>query len=90
MLINDEEVLLSKLNQLFGIKHNVFSRVKMAKWKMYVQASTYGAKALKIFEEENIKSWHLRADGNIKYKTLSNIVKGKISFNTLGNHLHYS
>jgi hypothetical protein len=31
MLINDEEVLLSKLNQLFGIKHNVFSKVKMPK-----------------------------------------------------------
>jgi hypothetical protein len=31
MLINVKEVLLSKLNQLFGIKHNVFSRVKMPK-----------------------------------------------------------
>jgi hypothetical protein len=44
-LINDEEATLIKLNQLFGIKHNVFSKIKMPKCKMHVQASTSYAKA---------------------------------------------
>ncbi len=39
-LVNDEEATLIKLNQLFGIKHNVFSKIKMPKHKMHVQAST--------------------------------------------------
>jgi hypothetical protein len=34
MLINDEEATLIKLNWLCGVKHNVFSSVKMPKRKL--------------------------------------------------------
>ncbi len=36
VLVNDEEATLTKLNQQCGIKHNVFSRVRMPKRKMLV------------------------------------------------------
>ncbi len=39
VLINDEEATLIKLKQLFKTKHNFFSRAKMPKCKMHVQAS---------------------------------------------------
>ncbi len=35
-LVNDEEATLTKLNQLCGVKHNVFSGIKMLKHKMHV------------------------------------------------------
>jgi hypothetical protein len=34
MLINDEEATLTKLNQLCGVKHNVFSNIKMPKRRL--------------------------------------------------------
>jgi hypothetical protein len=52
MLINYKEATLTNSNQLSGIKHNVFSKIKMPKRKMHVQAST----SRKIYEEKNRKS----------------------------------
>jgi hypothetical protein len=45
VLVNDEEATLTKLNQLFEIKHNIFSRAKMPKCKMHVQVCTFETKA---------------------------------------------
>jgi hypothetical protein len=53
VLVNDEEATLTKLNRLCGVKHNVFSKVKMPKCKLPILASTSGVGIGKLHEEEN-------------------------------------
>ncbi len=53
MLVNDEEAKLIKLNQLCGVKHNVFSRIKMPKHRLLIQASTSGVGIGNLHEEKN-------------------------------------
>ncbi len=69
MLINDEEVTLTELNGLCGIKHNVFFGVRMLKHRILVQASTFGVEA-QVPEDENRESKHLGINGNIIFVTL--------------------
>ncbi len=50
--MNDEKATLTKLNQLCGVKHNVFSRIKMPKHRLPIQASTFGVGIGKLHEEK--------------------------------------
>jgi len=53
LLVNDEEATLTKLNWLCGVKHNVFSKVKIPKCKLPILTSTFGVGIGKLNEEEN-------------------------------------
>jgi hypothetical protein len=45
VLVKDEVVILIELNQLCGVKHNVFLGVRMPKRRMLIQVSTFRAEA---------------------------------------------
>lgn len=72
-MVNDKETTLVELNFLCGVKHNIFSRIKMLKSKLYVQASTFGEGSKEILKEERKK---IRIDESIKSKISSHFVKG--------------
>jgi hypothetical protein len=53
VLVNDEETtsVLIELNRLCGVKHNVFSGIRMLKCRLPIQASTFKIEAKELLEE---------------------------------------
>jgi hypothetical protein len=89
-MVNDEEVILGKLNCLCGTKHDIFSWVKMLMRRLLVQASTSGVGSKEIYEDKGKEARNDGIDGSISSKILSHFFKRNFFFNTYENNLDYS
>jgi hypothetical protein len=83
-MVNDENATLEKLNCLCGTKHNIFSRVKMFKRRLFLQASTSGVGVKKIYEDKGKEDG---INGSIMSKILPHFVKRKFSLTPMKKHL---
>ncbi len=57
-------------------KHNIFSRVRMPKRRLSIQASTYGVGIEETLEDKGKEVGNERINGSMRSKILSHFVKG--------------